>query len=366
MVVRGQRPTVRGDVAQNRRGETPGRRRVGPSTRGKGPRLAPQVAEQWAVNLRAACPALRVVVASANKALAALTACANDIACNGATPSENVFPSGSTAAEAVRGAVALAVTHSGQSFPTLNAARALKDAGADVFAVSGQLDVVLADILGQSFAAGSDRSDRLLATGAGIRLAEAASCTTAATHVLLTELLFVVAGEAEGALRVEDLNDLLTLHGGSVRTGGNVSEICSGEGPGGEAASLGRSWGDHAVEPLLTWFLAVCYVIGTVAAAFPVVAGVGTAAGLRETYLYAFFALDALLYAFFANVAAVVLRLVQGREPLARFGKRTLLVLDVPMVDTAERHRRPPAVASLRDGAGREESSETRSSSLRL
>ena len=63
------------------------------------------VAEQWAVNLRAACPSLRIVVASSNKALAALTACHNAITCNGATPSETVFPPGMKASTACRHAV---------------------------------------------------------------------------------------------------------------------------------------------------------------------------------------------------------------------------------------------------------------------
>ncbi|KAH8060278.1 hypothetical protein JL720_13616 [Aureococcus anophagefferens] len=43
-------------------------------------------------------------------------------------------------------------------------------------------------------------------------------------------------------------------------------------------------------------------------------------------------ALDALLYAFFPVVAALVLRFVQKRTMLARFGRRTIMVLDVPMV----------------------------------
>ena len=44
------------------------------------------------------------------------------------------------------------------------------------------MDVVLAEALGQEFGRGAKQSDHLLTTGTGIRLAEAASCTTAATH----------------------------------------------------------------------------------------------------------------------------------------------------------------------------------------
>ncbi|KAH8068293.1 hypothetical protein JL721_6869 [Aureococcus anophagefferens] len=102
----------------------------------------------------------------------------------------------------------------GQTFPTLNAARALRDAGADVFVVAGSLDVQLAEVVkgGQSF---------------GRARRSACSC------------------------------------------------------------------------------------------------------GYRSP---AVAALDALLYAFFPVVAALVLRFVQKRTMLARFGRRTIMVLDVPMV----------------------------------
>ena len=48
----------------------------------------------------------------------------------------------------------------------------LKAAGADVFCVAGQLDVVIADdVIGQQFAPGSPVTDRVFSTDAGIRLA---------------------------------------------------------------------------------------------------------------------------------------------------------------------------------------------------
>jgi hypothetical protein len=291
------------------------------------------VAEQWAVNLRAACPSLRVVVASSNKALAALTACHNAITCNGATPSETVFPPGLKASQACRHALALAVSHSGQSFPTLHAARALKAAGADVFCVAGQLDVVIADdVIGQQFAPGSPVTDRVFSTNAGIRLAEAVSLTTAATHHLLTELLVRVAHQAPArdvALSRHDLDELASLTRTSVER--DLPKLCGGAH---DAAVVGRAWGDHAVEPLIAFTAALVYILVTVTAGLPIAHAIAQACGLSKgsPWNYVILFADALLYTFFTVVFALLLRLVQGRTLLARFGKRTCLVLDVPMV----------------------------------
>lgn len=289
------------------------------------------VAEQWAANMRAVFPKLRIVVASANKVLASLTAVANDATCGAQTPGYTVFPSGTTPTAAVRDAVALVVSHSGQTFPCLNASRALKNAGAIVFAVAGLQDTVIAsDVLEQSFALGAEHSSRLFSTDAGIRLAEAASLTTAATHVVLTEIMYALAVAARARLGEDtdqcvlvasDLRDLRVLQDATIDD--NVPMLCNDcqEGPRDEAKRLGRNWGLHVVEPFVAFLAATAYVLATVIAKKPL-----------------FFAvpgppvLDAFLYAFFPVVAALVLRLIQGRTLLARFGKRTVLVLDVPQV----------------------------------
>ena len=298
-----------------------------------------QVAEQWAANARAACPVLRVVVASANKALAALTACESGTHGGATSAHATVFPSGDTPARRCRGAVALAVSHSGQTFPTLNAARALRDAGADVFVVAGSLDVQLAEVVkgGQSFRKGARRSKRVLVTGAGVRLAEAASLTTALTHVLLTELLLALAAKAPRGsclLRAGDVKDLETLADACVHD--HLPNLCPGPAPRPSrdahagARALGERWADHVLEPLACFVLATAYVLASVTAGTPLVStAVFYSCGYRSP---AVAALDALLYAFFPVVAALVLRFFQKRTMLARFGRRTIMVLDVPMV----------------------------------
>ncbi|KAJ8605188.1 hypothetical protein CTAYLR_000400 [Chrysophaeum taylorii] len=322
------------------------------------------VGEQWAANIRSAFPKLRVVIASANKVLASLTAVTNDATCGAQTPGYTVFPSGYSPAKSVQGAVALVISHSGQTFPSLNASRALKKAGAHVFAVAGSQDTVIASaVLDQSFAVGAPHSNRLFSTDAGIRLAEPASLTTVAIHVLLTEILYALAVDlsARGATIDEcvlistDLRDLRTLHDESIDN--NVPALCRPtpseqnyddiEDPrslrGGdrthpydEAVSLGRRWGNHVIEPFVTFLLAVAYVLATVTAGTPALGAIIRAVAHKDLdrprvrYTVAF--LDALLYAFFPVVAALALRVFQGRTLLARFGKRTALVLDVPQV----------------------------------
>ena len=126
--------------------------------------------EQWATNMRSAFPRLRVVVTSANKALATLTACAVSNDRGATTPGHTVFPSGFTPAWAGRKAVVLAISHSGQTFPTLNAASALRDAGAIVFAAAGQLDTVIAtDVLEQRFGKDSPFCEHIFSTKTGLR-----------------------------------------------------------------------------------------------------------------------------------------------------------------------------------------------------
>jgi len=181
------------------------------------------VGEQWAANVRSVIPKLRVRVLSANKVLASLTAVAFDATCGAQTQGFTAFPSGTTPADAAKGAVALVVSHSGQTFPSLNAARALRRAGSRVFAVAGSQDTVIAsDVLDQSFAPKAPHSTRLFSTEAGICLAEAASKSTAALHVLLTELLFAVAAKAPKTPSSLSLWPGAQNHGGGEDTGQKI------------------------------------------------------------------------------------------------------------------------------------------------
>lgn len=184
-----------------------------------------------------------------------------------------------------------------------------------VFGVAGLQDTVIAsNVLEQSFAVGATHSSRLFSTDAGIRLAEAASLTTVAIHVLLTEVLYALAVELRMrrnkttldncVLISSDLEDLRILQDECINN--NVKMICESKEdsalhgslkephvgktvdvespnatpptadtkipavhPHDEATIHGRRWGNHVLEPFVTFLLSVAYVLCTVTAGTP-------------------------------------------------------------------------------------------------
>jgi hypothetical protein len=94
--------------------------------------------------------------------------------------------------------ITLAMSHSGQTFNTLDAVRfiqalcALSKAG-PVFVMTGEVDTLMGAAVGQSVKADAPWAARVFATGAGWRTAEPATVTAAATHATLTQLLIRLA-----------------------------------------------------------------------------------------------------------------------------------------------------------------------------
>ena len=92
------------------------------------------------------------------------------------------------------GTVTLALSHSGQTFNTLDAVKfiqalhALGKAG-PVFVMTGEVDTLMGAAVGQQVSAGAPWEARVFDTGAGWRTAEPATVSTAAMHATLTELL---------------------------------------------------------------------------------------------------------------------------------------------------------------------------------
>jgi hypothetical protein len=92
------------------------------------------------------------------------------------------------------GTVTLALSHSGQTFNTLDAVkflRALQRLGkaGPVFVLTGEVDTLMGAAVGQQVQAGAPWEARIFDTGAGWRTAEPATISTAAMHATLTELL---------------------------------------------------------------------------------------------------------------------------------------------------------------------------------
>ena len=87
----------------------------------------------------------------------------------------------------------LLISHSGGTFSTLNCANLLKAFTEDLFVVTSEWDTQIARAV-RSSKTGAAPSFKLasyvFSTGCGLRPAEPCSLTVAATHYLLTELLF--------------------------------------------------------------------------------------------------------------------------------------------------------------------------------
>jgi len=97
--------------------------------------------------------------------------------------------------------ITLALSHSGQTFNTLdavkfvNALHALGKAG-PVFVMTGEVDTLMGAAVGQQVYAGAPWQARVFDTAAGWRTAEPATVSTAAMHATLTELLLLLMRQA--------------------------------------------------------------------------------------------------------------------------------------------------------------------------
>ncbi len=105
----------------------------------------------------------------------------------------------------------LAVSQTGQDFPTLGALlllQASRPQSSDAFfALTGEIDTLMGQAVGQSYARHAGFSRRVLCTLSGFRPAEAAILTVNAMQFALNELLRVIATQALG----------LSVSGGPLR-----------------------------------------------------------------------------------------------------------------------------------------------------
>jgi hypothetical protein len=97
--------------------------------------------------------------------------------------------------------IVLAVSQSGQDFPTLGALLSLQQrAGSSgarrFFVLSGEADTLMGEAVGQRFDRDARDACRIFTTGSGFRCSEAATATVNATHHTLVELLLFLAGRA--------------------------------------------------------------------------------------------------------------------------------------------------------------------------
>jgi len=330
------------------------------------------VAEQFAADLQLLFPHLRVLALSANKVIGVLGNARGSISFSGFAFCRMTAKLGGT--------LCLALSHSGQTFPSLHATAILQRAcPGRVFVVTGFADSKMGEAVGQSAAPGAPRLRRVFSTGAGWRPAEPATVSALAMHHLLTELLLHLIRRfatlpAPGLntplglrLEQEDVDDLQKVCARFVAAAvpGLTGVDAEGRAAGGAARAAllrqGRAWGWNVLEAPVAWIASATYILLSVlfgVALFRSLLNLalqsqlaggrfaydllkpdftnpqwgGARAAPTALYYVAGF-LDALLYIFLPTLTVLGLRAAQGRPLLARVrGRRTLVVADVPYV----------------------------------
>ena len=269
--------------------------------------------------------------------------------------------------------IVLAVTQSGQTFPTVQAINAFdklyrQGIIGELFILTGELG----SFLGSPAIKPKPTPDKnaperhkILVNGSGRRTAEAATITVAASQQTFTELLFHIAKKlkqsysdfdpfgmtltAESIEVLEKMrDDFIEISAaqimGATPTGKIIESSIQKKLIGG-----GRQWAKHITESPTAWAIHAFYVLITVGWAIPFGYTIPLAntiwkliawlANIPPDWLLlklinpAIALVDIGIYIFGSWLWTLGLRYFQGRQLFARIGKRTLVIGDVPWVN---------------------------------
>ena len=273
--------------------------------------------------------------------------------------SSNQFLKESGARALEPGTVVLAVSQSGQDFPTLAALYQLRqhfgEAGhGRLFVLTGEADTLMGQAVGQSFAGKALWLGRILTNCAGYRPSEAATASVNATHAALCELLYVTCETAmehpppHHGLMLDDADRRVLRARGDACVDRHVGAIVSG-GADARAAGApeiarrigqtGRRFSHHLLEGIIAFVLAGLVLEANLALGLQVrpswfTALLPDAAPELLTRLVAGLGAqaDVLYYLFLTPLFVWLLRLLQRRPGLHRQGMRELLIGDTGYV----------------------------------
>jgi len=255
--------------------------------------------------------------------------------------------------------IVLAISQSGQDFPTLGALvllaeRAPPQARDAFFVLTGEVDSLLGQAVGQSYAREAPFTNRILSNRSGFRPSEAAIATINATHLTLVELLLFVAGSSLDTahhlkpplgLKLERRELATLVHRRDVAVDSQVAAITAhdtGASLGADLARQARRWSRHVGEGIVAFGLVVLVLelnlqlglgllpsslLSLLPEEWPSSTGyagrVLSALGAQANVLF---------YAFLGPLVIWGLRRAQGRPGLHRQGTRELLIGDVGYV----------------------------------
>ena len=316
------------------------------------------VGEKFARDLKVVFPFLNVVTTSANEILQQLDR-------------------GFGQLNLGKDSLILAITQSGQTFSTLqviNVFDHLSSQGiiGELFILTGELSSFinstqgkggLTTISNSSFVNNDNQRYRIFINGSDRRTAEPSTVAVAAALQTLTELLFYLAKQMRSdfphsdplgmtltteslmvlAMMKEDFLNRNILYITGTDTRGKPLESNTKQ----ALVEHGRYWANHVTETPLAWAIQALYIIVSVGWAIPfghALPLVKTLSGLLFNLLGVSPELTALLspaiaiadigvYIFGAWLWTLIIRCCQGRQILARTGKRTLVIGDVTWVN---------------------------------
>eukprot|EP00928_Gymnodinium_smaydae_P050536 TRINITY_DN3409_c0_g1_i3.p1 TRINITY_DN3409_c0_g1~~TRINITY_DN3409_c0_g1_i3.p1 ORF type:complete len:1639 (+),score=222.45 TRINITY_DN3409_c0_g1_i3:43-4959(+) len=287
--------------------------------------------QQFVADISRSFPNLRVVALSSNFVLGVLQEGQGRVEPLG-------FPLGRGTFTLARGAVCLAISQSGTTYPTVWAARLLKALGhVHVFGLSGHFDTVLGASLGQSMSEVSFNR-RLFSSMAGVRPSEPSTVATAALHHTLSHLLLTCMRlDVESADRtlpsrcVADLSRCLQSLAISAESicGVDADGIAVQSNANVQLLSMGDKWASHLTEGYWATFWGALYVLVTVIAGIPPVTSFWLMVPALEVVpAWVPRTFDALIYVFLAALISVLHRLLTGRRLWTRYTARTVVIVD--------------------------------------
>ncbi len=195
---------------------------------------------------------------------------------------------------------------------------------------------------------------RLFTTAAGRRTSEAATATVAAMHQTLTELLFCLCRQVQQAfpdqrplglrlrpealLALETMEDQLLVNDVREIIGADVGGQPHASAVSRRLVQAGRHWAWHVLESPTAWLIHAIYVIGSLGWGMPLfrgftlallpLAGLAEGEGMGALLLALSLPADGALYVLGPWCWTLGLRFLQGRQPMARTGRRTLVIAE--------------------------------------
>ncbi|PSM51046.1 hypothetical protein C7Y66_00725 [Chroococcidiopsis sp. CCALA 051] len=264
--------------------------------------------------------------------------------------------------------IVLAITQSGQTFPTVQAIHTFdqlyrQNIIGELFILTGELSSFLGSRAIQPKHSNTVRHN-IFVNGSGRRTSEPATIAVAAAQHTLTELLLYLAKQVkhhfpdsspfgmtltqESLAALEKMkDDFLDINVvqimGTTPTGNTIETAIRRT-----LIAGGRTWALHILETPLAWGIHALYVAITVGWAIPFGHTIPLAKTILDLIVWAAHIpqdalflgivnpvvslIDIAIYIFGSWLWTLGLRYFQGRQLLARIGKRTLVIGDVPWV----------------------------------